>query len=161
MARQHMDMALLTRQTRTHRQELGITRSMRCVTVHTILANRGMIPEKRTPFFGMAGVTGIVNRVTHQHLVRAAAMRIVAGCAADLHVAMLGAEQMGRALKRGFANARMAAKAGFLGRRTGQHFLLRLGMVLAVARQAAHFSVVMFSALPRKRVLILRVALKA
>lgn len=95
MARQHMNMALLARQTGTHRQELRIARSMRCVTVHAILANRGMVPEKRAPFFGMAGVAGIVNCLAHQHLVRPAAMRIVAGRAADLHIAMLGAEQMG------------------------------------------------------------------
>lgn len=95
MARQHMNMALLTRQTSALGQKLGIARTMRRVTVHAILADRRVVPEKRTPFFGMALVARIIDGLGHEHLVCSPAMRIVAGSAADLHIAMLGAQQMG------------------------------------------------------------------
>jgi hypothetical protein len=75
---------------------------MRFVTGHAILAGRRVLPEKRTPFFGMAGVTHIIDVKFHEHLVALPAMRIVTGSAADLHVAKLGAEQMGGALEQGF-----------------------------------------------------------
>ena len=65
---------------------------MRRVTVFAILAHGRMFPEKRTPFFGMAGVTHIIDGIIHEHLASLTAMRIVAGRAADLHVAKLGAE---------------------------------------------------------------------
>ena len=95
MARQHMNMALLAKQMTASGQKLWVVRTMRRVTVHAILADRRMIPEKRTPFFGMAGITDIIRRMIHEHLPALPAMRIVAGSAADLHVAKLGAEQMG------------------------------------------------------------------
>jgi hypothetical protein len=88
-------------------------------------------------------------------------MRIVTGSAADLHVVLLGAEQMGRALEQGFANTRMAAKTSLLCRETCKQFFLRLRVVLTVTRQTAHILSVMFAATPRESVLVLRVALKA
>ena len=87
-----MNMALLAQHMRASRQELGIVRAMRRMTVHATLAGRRMFPEKRAPFFGMAGVTRIIDGMIHEHLPRLPAMRIVAGSAADLHVALLGAE---------------------------------------------------------------------
>lgn len=156
-----MNMALLARHVSTRRHKLGIVRTMRRVTRHAILANRGVFPKKRAPFFGMAAVAGIIHRLRHQHLVPFTAMRIVTGRAADLHVALLGAEQMGRTLVHGFANARMAAKTSFLCCETCKQIFLRLRMVLTVARQATDVVSVVFAARPRKRMLILRVALKA
>jgi|SRR5215213_6601222 len=102
MARQHVNVALLARQTGASSQKLGIVRTMRRVTVHAILADRRMIPEKRTPFFGMAGVTHIIDGVIDEHLPPLPTVRVVAGSAADLHVALIGAEQVGGALEQGF-----------------------------------------------------------
>ena len=99
MARQHMNVALLAHQMSATNEKLGIARSMRRVTVLAILADRRMVPEKRTPFFGMAGVTQTIDRMIREHFPALPAMRIVAGSAADLHVAKLGAEQMGGALE--------------------------------------------------------------
>ena len=65
-----------------------------------------MVPEKRPPFFGMAGVTHIIDRKIDEHLAALPAMRIVAGSAADLHIAKLGAKQMGGALEKIFASQR-------------------------------------------------------
>jgi hypothetical protein len=102
MARQHVNMALLAQQMNASGQKLGIVRTMRRVTVHAILADRRMVPEKRTPFFGMARVTHIIDGIVHEHLAPLPAMRIVAGGAADLHVAKLGAEQMSGSLEQSF-----------------------------------------------------------
>ena len=114
MARQHMNMALLARQTSASSQKLGIVRTMRRVTVHAILANRRVIPEKRTSLFGMAGVTHIIDGVIDEHLPTLPAMRIVAGRAADLHVALLGAEQMAGTLEQGFPLFLVTAQTGFI-----------------------------------------------
>ena len=126
MARQHMNVALLAQQMNARRQKLGIARTMRRVTVHAILADRRMVPEKRTPFFGMAGVTHIIDGKIHEHLSTLPAMRIVAGSAADLHVAKLGAEQMGGALEKIFSPLNVATETSFFDRETGQHFLGQL-----------------------------------
>jgi len=99
MARQHMNVALLAHQMSATNEKLGIARSMRRVTVLAILADRRMVPEKRTPFFGMAGITHIIDGMIHEHLSAFPAMRIVARSASDLHVSKLGAEQMGGALE--------------------------------------------------------------
>src|SRR5437660_8961177 len=85
-----------------------------------------MVPEKRPPFFGMAGVTHIIDGKIHEHLVPLPAMRIVAGSAADLHVAKLGAEQMGRALVQSFPLLSMATETSFLDRKVGQHLVGQL-----------------------------------
>ena len=61
MARQHMNMALLAHQMSASRQKLDIVRTMRRVTVHAILADGRMLPEKRTSFFGMTRVTHIID----------------------------------------------------------------------------------------------------
>ena len=95
MARQHMNMALLAQEMSPSGEQLGIVRTMRRVTVHAILADRRMVPEKRSAFFGMAGVTHVIDGMIHQHLAPFPAMRMVAGGAADLHVAKFSAEQMG------------------------------------------------------------------
>jgi hypothetical protein len=96
---------------------------MRRVTVLAILANWRMVPEKWTPFFGMAGVTHIIDGMIHKHLAALPAMGIVAGSAADLHVAKLGAEQMGGSLEQSFSLLGMAAKTGFFYAKGGQHLL--------------------------------------
>ena len=90
-----MNVALLAQQMRASRQQLGIARTMRRVTIQAIFADRRMVPENRSPFFGVAGVTQTIDRLIHEHLPPLAAMSIVTGSAADLHVALLGAEQMG------------------------------------------------------------------
>jgi hypothetical protein len=123
MARQHMNMALLAQQMNASSQKLGIVRTMWRVTVQAILADRRMVPEKRTPFFGMAGVTQIIDRDIQEHFPPLPAMRIVAGSAADLHVAKLGAEQMGGALVQSFPLFRVAAETGFFYGKGGQHLL--------------------------------------
>ena len=78
MARQHMNVALLAQQMNTRRQKLGIARTMRRVTIQAIFADGRMFPEKRPPFFGMAGVTHIIDRKIDEHLAALPAMRIVA-----------------------------------------------------------------------------------
>jgi hypothetical protein len=123
MARQHMNMALLAHQMSATNKKLGIARSMRRVTVLAILADRRMVPEKRTSFLGMAGVTHIIDGMIHKHLPALPAMGIVAGSAADLHVAKLGAEQMGGALEQSFPLFRVAAETGFFYGKGGQHLL--------------------------------------
>jgi hypothetical protein len=82
-----------------------------------------MFPEKRTSFFGMAGVTRVVGGKTHEHLLSFPTMRIVAGGAADLHIATLGAEQMSGSLEQSLALVSVAAQTGFLHGEAGQHFL--------------------------------------
>jgi hypothetical protein len=109
MARQHMNMALLAHQVSASSQQLGIVRTMRRVTVHAILAYRWMVPKKRAPFFGMAGVTHAICGMFQKHFAPLTSMSIVAGRAADLHVAKLGSENMGRALEHGFPLISVAA----------------------------------------------------
>ncbi|MEK6281782.1 MAG: hypothetical protein AABN95_15620 [Acidobacteriota bacterium] len=96
---------------------------MRRVTVLAILADRRMLPEKRTPFFGMAGVTHIIDGMIHEHLLPLPAMRIVARIAADLHVATLCAEEMGGALEQSLPLFCVAAETGFFYGKGGQHLL--------------------------------------
>ena len=128
VARQHMNMALLAQQMNASRQKLGIARTMRRVTVHAILADRRMVPEKRTPFFGMAGVTHIIDGKIHEHLAPLPAMRIVTGSAADLHVAKLGAKQVGGALEEIFSPFNVATETSFFDREVGQHLVRQLGV---------------------------------
>ena len=123
MARQHMNMALLAQQMNASSQKFGIVRTMRRVTVHAIFADRRVLPEKRTPFFGMAGVTHIIDGMIHEHPAPLPAMRIVAGSAADLHVAKLGAKQVGGALEQSFPLIGVAAQTCFLYGEAGQHVL--------------------------------------
>jgi hypothetical protein len=123
MSRQHMNMALLAQQMNASSQKLGIVGTMRRVTVQAILADGRMVPEKRTPFFGMAGVTHIIDGMIHEHLAALAAMRIVAGSATDLHVAKLCAEQVGGALEESFPLFSVAAETGFFYGKGGQHLL--------------------------------------
>jgi hypothetical protein len=120
MARQHMNMALLAHQMNARCQQLGIARTMRRVTVQAIFADGRMVPEKRPPFFGMAGVTHIIDGKIHEHLAPLPAMRIVAGSAADLHVAKLGAKQVGRALEKIFSPLSVTTETSFLDRRGDQ-----------------------------------------
>jgi hypothetical protein len=114
MTRQHVNMALLAQQMNASSQKLRIVRAMRRVTVRAILADRGMVPEKRPPFFGMTGVTRIIDGILPEHLPCLPTMRIVAGSAADLHVALLGAKQVRGALEQSLSDLLVAADAGFL-----------------------------------------------
>ena len=123
MARQHMNMTLLAHHMSASSQKFWIVRTVRRVTVHAILADRRMFPEKRTSFFGMACVTQVVGGKTHEHLLPVPTMRIVAGSAADLQVAKLGAEQMGGALEQSFPLLRVATETGFFYGKAGQHLL--------------------------------------
>jgi len=123
MARQHMNMALLAQQMNASSQKLGIVRTMRRVTVHAILADRRMVPQKRTSFLRMAGVTHIIDGVIHEHLAALPTMRIVAGRAPDLHVAKFGPEQMGGALEESFPLFHVAAETRFFYGKGGQHLL--------------------------------------
>ena len=90
------------------------------VTVQAILADRRVIPEKRTTLLRMAGVTHIIDGIVHEHLASLSAMRIVAGSAADLHVAKLAAKQMSGALEESFSLLDVATQASFLDRGSGQ-----------------------------------------
>lgn len=185
MARQHMNVALLTQQMNALGQKLGIARTMRRVTVQAILADRRVFPEKWTPFFGMAGVTHIIDGQIYEHLARLPAMRIVAGSTADLHVAKFGAEQMGGALEKIFSLLKVASETSFFDRETGQHFLgqldiyefcgnglrcigqlgpqstKQLSVVNVVTRQATHVASVMLPTLPAEMGAIGCVALQA
>jgi len=180
-----MNVTLLAQHMNARRQQLGIARTMRRVTIQAILADGGMFPEKRPPFFRMAGVTHIIYGQIHEHLAPLPAMRIVAGSAADLHVAKLGAEQMGGALEKIFSLLNVATETSFFDSETGQHFLgqpgiydlccfaaglvgqvrqhavQHLDMVNVVARQATHIASVVPAALPVEMTAIHRVALQA
>jgi hypothetical protein len=87
---------------------------VRRVAVHAILADWRMVPEKRPPFFGMAGIAEIIDCMLFEHLPRLPTMRIVAGRAADLHVVLLGAKQVSGALEQSLSDLLVAADAGFL-----------------------------------------------
>lgn len=158
MTGQHMNMALLAQQLNASRKKLGIARTMRRVTVQAILADRRMVPEKRTPFFGMAGVTQIIDGMIQEHLPPLPAMRIVAGSAADLHVVKLGAKQVGGALIKVRTPVAVAGEASLLLGSARQHFCLRLGVVEAMTGQAAHVISVVLSAPPAKMAAIPGVA---
>ena len=93
MPGQHVNMALLAQQMDASSQKLGMIRTVRRVTVHAVLASRWMLPKKRTTFFGMAGVADIIGCGLDKHLAAPATMRAVAGGAAYLCVAKLGAKQ--------------------------------------------------------------------
>jgi len=71
----------------------------------------------------MACVTHVVGGKTHEHLLPVPTMRIVAGGAADLHVAKLGAEQMSGALEQSFSLLRVTTETGFFYGKAGQHLL--------------------------------------
>src|SRR5439155_7255716 len=128
MARQHMNVALLAQQMNARRQKLGIARTMRRVTIQAIFADGRMFPEKRPPFFGMAGVTHIIDGKIHEHLAPLPAMGIMAGSAADLHVAKLGAKQVRGALEESFSLLSVATETSFFDREAGQHLLRQLGL---------------------------------
>ena len=108
----------------------------------------------------MTLITGVIGRLSHQHFVSFAAVRIVAGSAADLHISLLGANHMARTLENSFANTRMAAQTSVLYRETRQHVLLGLSMVLAMTRKAAHVLSVVLTALKSKGMFILGMALQ-
>jgi hypothetical protein len=76
----------------------------------------------------MAGVTNIIDGKIHEHLARLAAVRIVAGSAADLHVAILGAKQVGGALVQSFPLFHVAAKTGFFYGEARQHLIGQLSV---------------------------------
>lgn len=107
-----MNMALLAQQMSASNQQLRIARTMRRVTVQAILADWRMIPEKRTPFFGMARVTHVVDGRLEEHLVALPAMRIVAGSTADLHLPLFGTKQVGGAFEEVRPPVVVAGEAG-------------------------------------------------
>ena len=184
MTGQHMNMALLTQQMNASRQKLGIARAMRRMTVQAILAHWRMVPEKRTPLFGMAGVTHGIYRVAYKHLASLAAMGIVAGSAPYLHVAKLGAKQVCGALEKVRPPIAVTGETGILDRgadqhvlwqsgtynlrylcirpvrETGRHRLEQFGMMNAMTRQATHIASVVLPAAPLKMRTIPRVTLK-
>ena len=102
---------------------------MGVVTVQTILADRRVVPEKRTTFFGMAGVTDRIDGMIHEHLARLPAMRIVAGSAGYLHITKLGAKEVGGALEQSFPYFAVTAQASFFHRKGGQHLLREFDVV--------------------------------
>ncbi len=73
---------------------------MWAVTVHTILANRRMVPKKGTALFSVARVAHIIDGMVGQHPAPLTTVRIVAGGAADLHVVQLSAKQVGGTLEK-------------------------------------------------------------
>jgi hypothetical protein len=111
MAWQHMNVALLAHHMSPSGQKLGIVRTMGRMTIKAILADRWMVPEKRAAFFGVAGVTDIINGLLYKHLCPRAAVWIVARGATNLHVVKFGAKQVGRALKKRLAPVNVAAEA--------------------------------------------------
>lgn len=106
------------------RQQLGIARTMRRVTDQAILADRRMVPEIWPPFFGMAGVTDIIDGMLLEHLIPLPAMRIVAGSAADLHFLVLGAKEVGGAIEKVRTLVVVAGEASLLVGSARQHFCL-------------------------------------
>lgn len=123
MPGQHVNMALLAQQMDASSQKLGMIRTVRRVTVHAVLASRWMLPKKRTTFFGMAGVADVIGRGLDKHLAAPAAMRTVAGSAAYLCVAKLGAKHVGGALQECFALICVTAETGFLDGKRCEHIL--------------------------------------
>ena len=172
MARQHVNVALLTQQMNSRIQELGIVRTMRRVTVQAILAHGRMVPEKRSSIFRVAGVADVVDGMIYKHLAGLAAMRIVTRRAANLHVVHLCAKQVSRTLEKRLSLFFVATKArlfncrlrqhmfrqsstyefgdfrfGLIGK-AGGHRLEQLHVVNTVTGQAAHVLSVMLSTAP-------------
>ena len=116
VARQHMNVALLTQHMNARCQKLRIVRTVRRVTVQAIFAHRRMVPEKRPAFFRMAGVTHIIDGNLSEHPTRLAAMRIVAGGAPNFHVAKFRAKQMGGALEQSLSLLNVAPETDFFNR---------------------------------------------
>ena len=123
MPGQHVYMALLAQQMDASSQKLGIIRTVRRVTIHAVLASRRMLPKKRTTLFRMTGVADVIGRMLEKHLAAPAAMRTVAGSAAYLCVAKLGAKHVGRALRECFALICVTSETSFLDGKRCEHIL--------------------------------------
>ena len=67
--------------------ELAVVRSMGFMAAVAVLAYRGVLPQVRTAFLGMARVALVVDRGLPQHLVGRRAVRVVAIRAGDLALA--------------------------------------------------------------------------
>ena len=96
---------------------------MRRVTVQAVLAHRWMVPEKRTAFFSMAGVTHVIDGMVRKHLAPLTAMRIVAGSAADLHIVQFGAKQVGGPLVQSLSLFWVTGETGLFHRSSYHHSL--------------------------------------
>ena len=133
MARQHMNMALLAYQVNSGCQQLGVARSMRRVTVETVFANRCMLPQKRSSFLRMAGVTKVIDRVGQKHPPGFTSVRVVAGGTTYFHVPVLGAKQMCGALVKNLSLFRVAREANLFFSLLHQQFFRSLRVMGAVA----------------------------
>ena len=79
-----LSVALLAEERRLHREQLLVVRAVCSVAVQTALAHGRVLPDKRTPFLGVARVTHVVHGISLQKRSRAGAMGRVAVHARDL-----------------------------------------------------------------------------
>ncbi len=79
-----------------------------------IFAYGGMLPEEGSTPFGMAFVAKLGGGTGYQHFLSFTAVGIMARDAGDLRVAMLGGEEVGRALQDRLAFLHMTAQAQLL-----------------------------------------------
>ena len=70
-----------------------------------------MLPEEGSASFGMAFVAELCGRTGYQHGLAFTAVGVVARGAGDFRFAMLGGEEVGRALQDRLAFLHMAAQA--------------------------------------------------
>src|SRR5205823_10743530 len=166
-------------------QKIGDARNMWHSTIHANSADRRMFTQKPSPFFRKERETQNIDGKIPKHLAPLPAMRIVAGSAADLHVAKLGAKQVGGALEEIFSPFNVATETSFFDSETGQHFLWQLcvddlcrltlrgisevgprstkqlDMMNVMTRQATHIASIVLTPSPAEMGAIHRMALQA
>lgn len=82
-----LDVTLLTEAGNSDLQEPRIGGAVRLMTVRTALDDGRMLPQKRSPFLGMARVAVLINRILTEHGLCRGPVRIVAVAATDLSLA--------------------------------------------------------------------------
>ena len=73
-----LHMASLTEPGFGHNEQLLMIGAMGFMAVGAVFHHRGMLPQERTPFLGMAGITQIVDGVGFQEFIADRAMGVVA-----------------------------------------------------------------------------------
>jgi len=149
MATDNIDVTLLAQLVATLGQQTGMVGTVSRMAGEAALLHRGMLPKQWAAFLRMALITNAIDSAGLELLFAAfSSVRVMAGDAIHFHDSLLGAEKMSGALVESLANIGVTAETGLLGSKTGQHPLRRLGVVGAVARQAAHVVALMRAAAP-------------
>ena len=148
VASDNVNVALLAQLVATLGQQTGVVGTVRRMAGEAALLHRRMLPQHWAALLRVALITGVIDCARLEHLASLPAVRIVAGGAIHFHDSLLGADKMGGALEESLAYISVTAETGVLGSETGQHPLGGLGVVGAVARQAAQVIAVVRTAPP-------------